>query len=144
MLTVVEKVISLQDVDIFSEVPTEQLASLAAIAGEEVFAAGEAVYRGQDPADAMYLLVEGQVRLHRGEQEIQIFGPKDTFGTWALFVDEPRLFTATALEESRLLKLDKEDFIDLLADNVAITQGVLKALVNKVRPLLDLAGRLGQ
>ena len=72
MLTVVEKVISLQDVDIFSEVPTEQLAALAAIAREEVCADGDVVYRERDPADAMFLLVEGRVRLQRGDQEINI------------------------------------------------------------------------
>ncbi|NKB70808.1 MAG: cyclic nucleotide-binding domain-containing protein [Candidatus Latescibacteria bacterium] len=144
MLTVVEKVISLQDVDIFSQVPTEQLAALAAIAREEEFADGEAIYQERDPADAMFLLVEGQVCLLRGDQEVQVLDPKDTFGTWALFVDEPRLFTAVARGPCRLLKLDKEDFIDLLADNVAVTQGVLTGFVNKIRPLLELAGGWGQ
>jgi len=140
MLTVVEKVIFLQDVDIFSEVPTEQLAYLAAIAEEETFAQGEAIYQEQDHADAMYLVVEGRVRLHRGSLEITVAGPGDTFGTWALFDEEPRVSAATSLEDSQILRLNKEDFIDLLADNVSITQGVLKALVNRVRGLI---GRVG-
>ena len=58
----------------------------------------------------------------------------------ALFDDEPRVSAATALEPARLLRLHKEDFIDLLADNVGITQGVLKALVSRVRGLI---GRVG-
>lgn len=140
MLTVVEKVIFLQDVDIFSEVPTEQLAYLAAIAEEESFAAGQVIYREQDPADAMYLVVEGKVRLHRGALDITVAGPGEPFGTWALFDDEPRVTAATPLEDTRALRLNKEDFIDLLADNVRITQGVLKALVKRVRGLI---GRVG-
>jgi CRP/FNR family cyclic AMP-dependent transcriptional regulator len=140
VLTVVEKVILLQDVDIFSEVSTGQLASLAGIAEEKDLVQGEAVYHEQDPADAMYLVVEGRVRLHRADLEITVAGPGESFGTWALFDDEPRVSAATPLEDVHLLQLNKEDFIDLLADNVQITQGVLKALVNRVRGLL---GRVG-
>ncbi len=140
MLTVVEKVILLQDVDIFSEVPTQQLAYLAAILAEETRAEDEAIYRSQGYADSMYLVIEGKVLLHRGDLEITTVGPGESFGTWALFDDEPRVSAATALEPSHLLRLSKEDFIDLLADNVGITQGVLKALVNRVRGLI---GRVG-
>ena len=140
MLTVVEKVILLQEVDIFSEVPTQQLAYLAAILVEESHDEGEQLYRAHDYADSMYIVVEGQVRLHREELEITIANPGDPFGTWALFDDEPRVSAATVLESVRLLRLNKEDFIDLLADNVGITQGVLKALVSRVRGLI---GRVG-
>ena len=140
MLTTIERVIALQDVDIFSQVSTEHLAYLAAIAQEENVVAGTVVFAARDPAGAMYLVVEGRVRLHLDQLEINVVGPGDAFVTWALFDDEPRVSAATALEDSLLLRLDKEDFIDLLADNVDITQGVLKALVKRVRGLL---GRVG-
>ncbi|MEW6751205.1 MAG: Crp/Fnr family transcriptional regulator [Candidatus Latescibacterota bacterium] len=140
MLTVVEKVILLHDVDVFSEVATEQLAYLAAIAEEGSFSPGHVVYREHDPADSMYLVIEGQVRLHRGDREIALAGPGDAFGTWALFDDEPRVTAATVLQEARLLRLHKEDFVDLLADSIGVTQGVLKALVRRVRGLIDRVG----
>ena len=140
MLTVVEKVILLQDVDIFSQVSTAQLASLAGIAEERVYEAGDSVYDERDPANSMYLVVEGQVRLHRSHLEITVAGPGAAFGTWALFDDEPRMSSATALESTTVLMLDKDDFIDLLADDVQITQGVLKALVNRVRGLIGQVG----
>ena len=140
LLTTVDKVLALQDVDIFSEVSSEELGYLAAIAREETHAAGTAIYRERDPAAAMYQVVSGRVRLHRGDLEITVAGPGQPFGTWALFDDEPRVTAATALEETRVLRLDKEDFIDLLADNVEITQGVLKALVDRVRGLIGALG----
>ncbi|MBI2504665.1 MAG: cyclic nucleotide-binding domain-containing protein [Candidatus Latescibacteria bacterium] len=136
MLTTVEKVMLLREVDIFSQVSTEQLAYLAAILEEQHCPAGEVVYQQQDPADAMYLVASGQVRVHREQLEITVAGPGEAFGTWALFDEEPRLSAATAVEDALLLRLDKEDFIDLLADNVEITQGVLKALVKRVRGLI--------
>lgn len=139
MLTIVEKVIFLQKVDVFSEVPTEQLAYLAAIATELSHPPGAVIYREQDPSDAMYLVLEGRVRQMRGEVEVTSSGPEDAFGTWALFDDEARLSLAVTAEATHLLRIQKEDFIDLLADNVQITQGVLKAIVKRLRGLL---GRL--
>ncbi len=135
-MTTIEKVIALQDVDIFSQVSAEELAYLAAIVTEHDYAA----YNDKDAADSMYLVVEGKVRLHKEELDITESGPGQAFGTWALFDEEPRVSAATAREDAMVLRLDKDDFIDLLADNVEITQGVLKALVSRVRGLI---GRVG-
>lgn len=136
MLTTVEKVLLLREVDIFSQVSTQELAYLAAILEEKPCAAGEVVYQQQDPADSMYLVVSGRVRVYREQLEITVAGQGEAFGTWALFDEEPRLSAAATVEDTLLLRLDKEDFIDLLADNVEITQGVLKALVKRMRSLL--------
>ena len=140
MLTTIERVIALQDVDIFSEVSTEELAYLAAIVNEEEHPAGVVIYQESDPAESMYQVVAGRVRLHRGELEITVAGPGEPFGTWALFDDEARVTSATALEPTQVLRLHKEDFINLLADNVEITQGVLKVLVARMRGLIGLGG----
>jgi CRP/FNR family transcriptional regulator, cyclic AMP receptor protein len=137
VLTLIEKVIFLRGIDVFSEVPTEQLGYVATIAEQIRFAGGERIYDEGDPSDSMYVVIGGKVRLHRGEAEVMVAGERQAFGTWALFDDEPRLTTATALDGAEVLRVDKEDFIDLLADNVAITQGVLKAIVRRLRRVLD-------
>lgn len=136
MLTTIEKVMALQNVDVFSEVLTEQLAHLALIAEEVSFGTNEVVYRESDPPQAMYLVLEGEVRLHRGDLEVTVARENDAFGTWALFDDEPMVVTATVVSPCRLLKIDRDDFIDLLADYVQITQGVLKAMVKRLRGLV--------
>lgn len=140
MLGIVEKVILLQNVGLFSEVSTQQLSHLAAIVREVPCLKGETIYEERDPADAMYLVLEGQVRLHRNDEEVVVAKEKDTFGTWALFDDEPRVTTATALEEARLLRIDREDFIDLLSDHVQIAEGILKVLARRLRGLLSRVG----
>ena len=137
MLTVIEKVIFLQNVDVFLEVPTEQLAYLAAIAEEIAFLKGDDIYKTEESSDAMQLILEGKVKLHRDGKEITLAGEKEVFGTSALFDEELRIVTATAIEDSKLLRIDREDFYDLLADNVQITQGILKTLVKRMRNLID-------
>ena len=95
-MTTIEKVIALQDVDIFSQVSAAELAYLAAIATEHDYAAGAVIYNDKDAADSMYLVVEGKVRLHKEELDITESGPGQAFGTWALFDEEPRVSAATA------------------------------------------------
>ncbi|MBI4550689.1 MAG: cyclic nucleotide-binding domain-containing protein [Candidatus Latescibacteria bacterium] len=140
MLTTIEKVMFLQNVEVFGEVSTEHLAYLAAIAEEVSVVSGTTIYREQDASDAMYLVVDGRVRLHREGMEVAVAGPKEALGVWALFDDEPRVVTALAIEDTRLLRIDKEDFIDLLSDHVEIIRGVLMTLVKRLR---GLAGRVG-
>lgn len=137
MLTVIEKVIFLQNVDVFSELPTEELGYLAAIAEEMSYLKDEVIFREQEPSDALYLVLEGSIRLHKGDDEITTAHSKDTFGTWALFDYEPRVATATVSSDCRLLRITREDFFDLLSDHVQITQGVFKTLVKRLRGLLE-------
>lgn len=140
MLTVIEKVIFLQQVDVFSEISTEQMAYLAAIVEEVAFMKNIDIYHEQDSPDAIYLVLEGQVRLHRHALDIATMGPQEAFGTWALFDEEPRVATATTLEDTRLLRVGRDDFIDLLSDHVEITQGVLRALTKRLRGLMGESG----
>lgn len=141
MLTAIEKVIFLQDIDIFQYTPTEDLAHLAAITEELELGVDETIFKEGDISDAMFMIVKGKVRLLREDQEVMVAQEKDVFGTWALFDDEPRVVTATTIEECHLLKIHKLDFIDLLADNIKITQSVLKKMVKRLRGLMTRVGR---
>lgn len=141
MLTVIEKVIFLQDIDIFQFTATEDLAHLAAITEEMEIGADETLFKEGDISDAMYMVVKGKVGLARKDQEVMVAEDKDFFGTWALIDDEPREVTAVTIEECHLLKIHKADFIDLLADNIKITQSILKKMVKRLRGLMTRVRR---
>jgi len=136
MLTTVEIVIFLQDIDIFEYTSTEDLAHIAAITDEIECQSDHTLFKEGEISDAMYMVIAGKVRLTRSGQEVMVAQSKDVFGTWALFDDEPRVATAMTLESTRLLRIDKEDFIDLLADHVGITQSILKTMVKRLRNLM--------
>jgi len=136
MFTTIEKVILLQSVDVFSDVASEQLAYLAAISEELSYFKDDVVYAEGEMSDSLYLVIEGKVRLHRGADDILVAGRNDAFGTWALFDDEPRVATATIVEDARLLRIDREDFLELLSDHTEITQGVFKNIVGRLRGLI--------
>ncbi len=136
MLTTIEKVLFLQDIDIFEFTTTEDLSYIAAITEEVEYEADSLIFKEKEISDSMYVVVEGRVKLTRDGQDVMTAEKKDVFGTWALFDDEPRIVTATALESTQLLRIDKEEFVDLLADHVAITQSVLKTMAKRLRNLM--------
>jgi ATP/ADP translocase/HEAT repeat protein len=138
MLSPIEKVLLLQNVEVFAEVPTDQLAALAAIAGEMSVLSGDDIYRENDSPDALYLVLEGHVLLHQRDREVTTAGKLTPFGTWALFDDEPRVMTATATEHTKLLRIDRSEFNDLLSDDVRIAKGIIRTVARKLR---ELAGR---
>ncbi len=135
-LTTVEKVIFLQEVDIFRYTSSEDLAQIAAISEEVSFPKETIIQREGEIPQSMYLVIGGKVRFMQGTREIMTATSKQAFGTWALFDEQPALATATCLDETHVLELNKDDFFDLLSDNVSITQGILKHMATHLRGLI--------
>jgi CRP/FNR family transcriptional regulator len=84
----------------------------------------------------MYVVVRGRIRLEKVGKEILVVEAGESFGTWALFDNQPRMMTATALEESQLLKIRSEDFYDLLSDHGEITPVVFRAVIERMNRLI--------
>ena len=140
MLSIIEKVIFLQDVDIFKHISSEDLSYVASITVEQNVEKDSVIYKEGDISDSMYMVIEGKVRLHVGESLVMIAELNDVFGAWSLFDDEVRLISATAFEDSLLLKIDKANMIELLADHVGVTEGILKAMAKRLQNISRKVG----
>lgn len=137
MLTTIEKVILLQAVDDFAGVSTADLAYIAAIAEEVSLEAGVRVFGEGDIASAMYLVIDGRVSLKREGNEIASAGPNQAFGVWALFDEERRVVTAVTETEARVLRIDRDNFAEILADHSQIAQSLLQTLSRRLRGIMD-------
>ena len=140
MLSIIEKVIFLQNVDIFKHISSEDLSYVASITVEQNVEKDSVIYKEGDISDSMYMVIQGKVRLHVGESLVMIAELNDVFGAWSLFDDEVRLISATAFEESLLLKIDKANMIELLADHVGVTEGILKAMAKRLQNIARKVG----
>ena len=140
MLSIIEKVIFLQDVDIFKHISSEDLSYVASITVEQNVEKESVIYKEGDISDSMYMVIQGKVRLHVGESLVMIAELNDVFGAWSLFDDEVRLISATAFEDSLLLKIDKANMIELLADHVGVTEGILKAMAKRLQNIARKVG----
>jgi len=138
--TIVERVLLLQNVDLLAGARTEDLALLASIAEETLYPEGATVFEEGQPADGLYVIVRGRVTLTKDGEEVVSLGEKEALGAWTLFEAELRVMSAQATAESLLLKVDREDFYDLLLDYPEMGQSILKAFVRRLRNLIKTAG----
>lgn len=136
-LNTLDKAIRLQKVELFADMETDALALAASIASQIDCPSGAVLFKENGSADALYVVLSGRVQLTRGARDLGSFGPGEALGNWALFDDQPSPATATCVEESWLLKIEREEFFDLLADHADMTQKMLKALVKRVRGLRE-------
>lgn len=124
-----KKVTLLQDISAFAELTTEQLNQIASITTEMALAPDTTIIQQDKPAEALYLVAEGKVRFHRDGREVMVAEAKDVFGAWSLFDTELlNIATATTLEPTRLLKIDREAFYAVVADSVEIAAAIFKSL----------------
>jgi len=133
VITTVEKVLFLKSIDLFRALPGEELAQIAEIAEEQPFAAGDAVFTEGEPGDALYLVVEGAVKVHRGGKQLAQLGVRDVFGEMGVLDSLPRSASVTVVKEAVLLKIAREDFRDILQERPEIGMGVIKVLSRRIR-----------
>jgi ATP:ADP antiporter, AAA family len=134
-MELIEKVFLLQQVDLLRDARGAHVALLASIAQEIEAAAGTVIIPAGEVASAMFVVTRGAVEL-RGVGHHLVVGPEHAFGTWALIDDEPIQVEARAVEHSRLLRVTRDDFHDLLADHPEIGIGMLRGLARRMRALV--------
>ncbi len=133
MITTVEKVLFLKSVDLFSQIPGEDLAQIALITNEETRENGEEIVAEGEVGDALYIVLEGKVRVHRKEKNIAELGQRECFGEMAILDASPRSASVTAVSDVSLLKISREDFQEIMTDKHAISQGIIKVLTRRLR-----------
>ena len=142
-LGLVERVAALHRVDLFAGVPGRVLAAVAEAATEVHAAPGETLIEEGAVEAHLYAVVDGRVRVHRGDQTLVELGSCTTVGELAALVPQPRAASVTALERTVALRLDKDVLDDLLADWPELAHGVIDALVGRLRAIADHADETG-
>lgn len=97
---------------------------------------GELIFKAGDPPDALYVLLEGLVKLElQGRKKIVMdtLGPGDFFGEMELIDGETRAATASCLSDCSFLKLPREEFLGVVELHPTIATHVLKRLSAQVR-----------
>jgi hypothetical protein len=136
MLTSVERVLILKSADLLKEVGPRRLLELAEVAREIEISKGETIYKEEDPADALYMVVEGRVRIVTGDRTSEV-GPGEAFGTWALVDDSGRGHRAECIEDGVTLALHRDEFYDVAASDLTLLQEVVRALARRLRALVS-------
>lgn len=109
------------------------------------FSRGDVVFAEGDPADRLYLVAAGRVKIFRvtpgGDELILcVFGAGDPLGAVAVYEGKPFPASAVALEPSTCLAIDRAAFFALLECTPTLVRGLLLDLT---RRLVELTARLG-
>jgi signal transduction histidine kinase len=144
LLPIDEKYEFLRKLPVFSESGQDVLSALVEVLKEKEVLKGSVIIRKGDEADAAFFIAEGSVRVHDGNHVLARLGKGQLFGEYALIDKHVRSASVTADENCLLLRLDNEDFYRIAAGNTSVLQGVLRALITRMREMNELEEKLSR
>lgn len=102
----------LRGIAIFSPLAPAKIEALASALTTETASAGTAVVREGEVSDRFLVIVSGGVEVTQGGEHLRFEGPGEFFGEIGLLRDVPRTATVTAVEDTTLYSLSRDDFLD--------------------------------
>ena len=133
MLLTIEKVLILKSAEVFASMPDHILAFVASIVEETDIPKGETFIKKGDIGNCMYLIVDGTVLVHDGDRRITELNAGETVGELAVLDPEPRSASVTAIQDTRLFRLEKGAFEEVMADQPELSRGIIHILCQRLR-----------
>jgi len=137
-LSVMERILFLRRVRLFSDLPPSELKQVAAIANEQYYLDGEVIARQGEPGDEMYIIVSGQVLVtagagSRSAVELARRGPGEYVGEMAIISQEPRMASLIAQGDVRVLHIEQPQFEAILRERPETSLAVMRVLCARLR-----------
>jgi CRP-like cAMP-binding protein len=127
MMTVIEKVLLLQDLELFRQASSEHLAQLAAVAKVIDVEKDSILFRRGETARNLLLLLEGTVMLEDGTTQSPVQG-REALDYWSFFSQNPHRYTARTTGQCRLLSVSLDDMVDLLTSEAEFCWALIREL----------------
>jgi uncharacterized membrane protein len=133
----------LRSVQLFQDLPEADLASLADHCIERAVRAGSAIFNQGDPGSAMYIIVSGQVNIHlpdEGSRRVSLndMAKGEYFGEVALFDEQPRTASASAIGDVTLLEVSQGALIVTLRERPTAALTMLRTMGARVRNMSEI------
>ncbi|MBI5582359.1 MAG: Crp/Fnr family transcriptional regulator [Deltaproteobacteria bacterium] len=130
---------------VFGNLKAEEMLALAQVALRKSYKKGQVVFSQGDPANQMFLLKAGRVKLVKftaegNEITLDIRKAGDFLGESMLIEDADYPLTALCLEDTMTCGFDKATFEKLILENSNIGLQVIKNLSNRIAWLTERVG----
>jgi CRP/FNR family cyclic AMP-dependent transcriptional regulator len=148
---------SLAAIDLFAGLRPPELEVLAQRVRHRRFPAGEAIFHRGDPGSALYVILNGRVKIHSEGPDgsdviIIVFSAGEFFGELTLLDGSERSADATTLELTEMLMLTRGDLEEAIERSPRIAINMLACLASRLRLStnsietfsLDVRGRLAR
>ncbi len=122
----------------FEAISEDKLKGLLDHAQPVVFGARKQVFAQGDDSDCLYIILSGRVKISSysdaGKETVLAFmGENEVLGELGVFDGGERSATATALQETRVLRLYRRDVLDFLDRNPGVALQIISALCLRLR-----------
>jgi CRP-like cAMP-binding protein len=137
----------LGDTDLFGDLSEGALGRIADRCIDRSYKKGQLIFHQGDPAESMFLMVEGLVKVlvpstEGGEMVLTTLAPPDTFGELAVLDGGTRSASAETVENTRVLALSRATLLELLHSEPHLTEVMLASLGGIIRRLTEQASDL--
>ena len=123
---------SLHRSPVFQGLPPEALDVIVGAMEPRLLAGGDRLFGQGDEGDAAYVILSGRLRIERetpeGRQLLREAGRGEVVGEFAILTSAPRTATVTAVRDSELGRLPREQFQRLLVEHPGMALGLSRAL----------------
>lgn len=111
-----------------------------AILGKE-YKEGEVIFHQGDVGNTMFVIQDGEVEAvaeSNGEEyRLRSMGPNEFFGEMALFEKEVRTATIRAIRPTRVLTVDKKNFLGGIHEDPSLAFRIVETMSHRIRDLTD-------
>ncbi|MGE6740336.1 cyclic nucleotide-binding domain-containing protein [Allorhizobium pseudoryzae] len=140
-----DEVTLLRQVPYFSRIDPCKLKLLAFTSARVCYRPGEAIFQCGDASDSAYVIIDGTVELvvsgPSGENVVGSAARNSIIGEMCLWGDAPRRGHARAVTDVEVLRIGKDCFLKVMADNPRMGIEVSRALAETLR---DRANGIGK
>jgi len=127
----------------FPALGDEQIEAFRQFGAERAVAAGEVLYRRQDPHSALYVILEGRVKIIDDfggphERGIVEYGPGVFVGEYNLLTGQSAYGSAVAVAPGRLIEVQPARLQELMAQEETLSELILRALLRRRAFIISL------
>ena len=108
-----------------------------------VFAAGDLIFSTGDSADAMYVVIDGDVDIRLNDVSIDVAHSGEIVGEMALIDQNPRSASVVALTTARLARINRRRFLYLIQNTPTFALDVMTVMAARLRRTNAVRERLG-
>ena len=126
----------LRRVPSFAEIEPPRLKLLAFMSERVGYDAGKTLCQQGDPADAAYLIIEGEADIvlegPAGRITVATLGPNDIVGEMGILGDSPRNATVVAKTRLVALRIAKEPFMRMVREFPTMAVSIMRELAHRL------------
>jgi len=128
----------LRKIDLFADLTDREADTVIGVMHERTLARGAIVFHQHDSGGGLYLILAGSVKITRTGRDgrdvtVAVLGEGNFFGEMSLLDGQPRSASATALQATRLLILEREHFQRYVLAQARIVAKLLRELSKRLR-----------